>query len=145
VQFEELRPRGGVTQPRCQRAHTHNYVEYSRVFHVPLRIFRDGGQICEDLDDDINKLPRLVCGAYHPALFIVLQPREELLLSIVQVPRELFIRHKLGTHHLFFMLGSLIPVGHSREGRLLEQVKQILREVVARRKLQPACAAAAGA
>jgi hypothetical protein len=68
----------------------------------------------------------------------MLQPREELLLPIVHVPRELFVRHEFGTHHLLFLLRSLILIGRSWECRFLEQVEQVFRQVVARSELQPA-------
>ena len=64
----------------------------------------------------------LVCGTNHPTLFIELQPHEELLLPIVQVPCQLFIRDELGTLHLLFLLESLILVGRSWECHPLEQV-----------------------
>jgi hypothetical protein len=97
--------------------------------------------VCEDLEDDIEELLRPVCGSYHSALFTVLQSREGLLLPIVRVPRELFIRHKLGTHHLLFLLGSLTLVRRSWEHRVLQQVEQILHEVAERSELQVARAA----
>ena len=75
----------------------------------------------------------------------MLQSREKFLLPIVQVPCELFVRHELGTHHLLFLLGSLILVWRLWECRVLEQVEQVFREVVARiaTRLRRRCQSAA--
>jgi hypothetical protein len=59
----------------------------------------------------------------------------------VHVPRELFVRHELGTHHLLFLLESLTLIGPSWECRVFEQLEQVFRQVVARSELQSACAA----
>ena len=66
-------------------------------------------------------------------LSIVLQPREELLLPIMQVLCELVVRNEHGTHHLQFPLET---IQRSWEYRVLEQV---LCEVVARSELQSTC------
>ena len=63
----------------------------------------------------------------------MLQPREELLLPIVQAPSEPLVRHEHGTHHLLFLLGSLTLVWCSWEYHVLVQVTH---EVVTRSALQ---------